>query len=111
MSEKRRQWTGEQILAILKRHLVDRVEISKICEEEDVQPSQVYRWQAMLFADGAPIFQRKNGSGSNGNGERRERVDALEKIAAMEEKLQRKNEVLSELMEEHVRLKKELGEN
>jgi hypothetical protein len=31
------------------------------------------------------------------------------KIAALEEKLQRKNEVLSELMEEHVGLKKELG--
>ena len=29
---------------------------------------------------------------------------------ALEEKLARKNEVLSELMEEHVKLKKELGE-
>jgi transposase len=43
MSEKRRQWTGEQILAILKRHLVDKVELSKICEEEEIQPSQFYR--------------------------------------------------------------------
>jgi transposase-like protein len=106
MSEKRRKWDGEQILAILKRHLVDKVELSKICEEEDIQPSQFYRWQAQLFAEGAAVFQRKNS-----HVERREHLDALEKIAGLEEKIAKKNEVLSELMEEHVNLKKELGEN
>lgn len=106
MLEKRRQWTGEQILEILKRHLLDKVELSKICEEEKIQPSQVYRWQAQLFSESAAVFQRKNGGG-----ERRERLDALEKITGLEEKLSRKNEVLSELLEEHVRLKKNLGEN
>jgi hypothetical protein len=33
------------------------------------------------------------------------------KVSALEEKLARKNEVLSELMEEHVALKKSLGES
>ena len=33
-----------------------------------------------------------------------------QKKLALEQKLQRKNEVLSELLEEHTRLKKELGE-
>jgi transposase len=106
MSENRRQWSGEQIPAILKRHLVEKIELSKICEEEDIQPSQFYRWQAQLFAEGAAVFQRKNGQG-----ERREHLDALEKIAGLEEKISKKNEALSELMEEHVKLKKELGEN
>lgn len=104
MSDKRRQWTGEQILALLRRHLVDKVELSKICDEEKIQPSQFYRWQAQLFAEGAAVFQRKHGSG-----ERKQRIEALEKIAGLENKLQKKNEVLSELMEEHVNLKKELG--
>ena len=106
MSEKRRQWTGEQILVILKKHLVDKVELSKICEEENIQQSQFYRWQAQLFSEGAAVFQRKNG-----HNERREQLDALERIAGLEEKITKKNEVLSELMEEHVKLKKELGEN
>jgi hypothetical protein len=35
---------------------------------------------------------------------------AQERIAALEAKLRRKDEVLGELMEEHVALKKELGE-
>ena len=39
------------------------------------------------------------------------RVDkAQERISALEAKLRRKDEVLGELMEEHVALKKELGE-
>jgi hypothetical protein len=106
MSEKRRQWTGEQILAILKRHLVEKVELSRICEEEHISPSMFYRWQAQLFTEGAAVFQRKNGQS-----ERRERLETLQKVAALEAKLQKKNEVLSELMEEHVQLKKELGES
>ncbi len=106
MSDKRRVWMGEQIIAMLKRHFVDKEDISKICQAEDIQPSQFYHWQAMLFEDGAGVFQRKNG-----HAERRELQVAEEKAAALEAKLQRKNEVLSELMEEHVRLKKELGES
>jgi transposase len=108
MTEKRRQWAGEgdEILRILKRHLVDRVEVSKICEEENIQPSQFYRWQAMLFSEGAAIFQRKGG-----NSEERQLREAEERIASLELKLHKKNEVLSELLEEHVKLKKELGES
>jgi transposase len=106
MPDKRRAWTGAQIMAILKRHFVDKEDISKICQAEDIQPSQFYRWQAMLFEDGAAVFQRKNGQA-----ERRELEAEQAKSAALEAKLQKKNEVLSELMEEHVRLKKELGES
>lgn len=106
MWEKRRSWTGEQIMAMLKRHFVGKEEISKICQEEDIQPSQFYRWQAMLFDDGAAVFLRKNC-----HAEQREIAALEEKAAALEAKLQKKNEVLSALMEEHVRLKKELGES
>ena len=43
--------------------------------------------------------------------ERRAREPALQRtIAALRDKLQRKNEVVAELMEEHIQLKKELGE-
>ena len=106
MGEKRRVWTGEQIVAVLKRHLQDKEEISKVCEAEGIQPSQFYRWQAQLFSDGAAVFQRKNGGG-----EHRALKAAQEQVSALEQKLQKKHEVLSELLEEHVRLKKELGES
>lgn len=104
MSETRKHRSGEEILAILKRHHVDKVEVSRVCEEAGISPSQFYRWQAQLFSEGAAIFQRKSYQ------ERRERLEALERLAILEEKLQKKNEVVAELMEEHIKLKKSLGE-
>ena len=64
MMEKRRQWTGEEILGLLRPILVEREEISKICQESGACPSQVYRWQARLFSKGAAVFQRKKGARS-----------------------------------------------
>jgi hypothetical protein len=37
-------------------------------------------------------------------------MDEEKRIRNLEDKLRRKHEVLSELMEEHIKLKKELGE-
>jgi transposase len=54
-----------------------------------------------------------NGSAAFTANDKRRKADATAKdrqIAALQDKLQRKHEVLSELMEEHVQLKKELGE-
>lgn len=104
MAEKRNFRAGAEILAILKRHLVDKEDLSKVCADEGICPSQVYRWQAILFSEGAAVFERKSGAS------RRERIEALDRIATLEEKLQRKDSVMAELLEEHVRLKKELGE-
>jgi hypothetical protein len=55
----------------------------------------------LFFENGASAFERKSGSA--------EQSDART-IAALRDKLQRKNEVVAELMEEHIQLKKELGE-
>ena len=53
-----------------------------------------------------PAFERR----SNGANRRRQEDAAAKKIAWLEAKLQKKNEVVAELLEEHVQLKKELGE-
>lgn len=107
MADERRQWAddGEEVLRILKRHWVGREEISKICEEEKIHASQFYKWQAIFFAEGGAIFQRKAKSN-----EHQKLKESADKIARLEAKLQQKNAVLAELMEEHVLLKKSLGE-
>ena len=101
MKHQRRKFTGGEKVAILRRHLVERVAVSELCEDVGVQPTQFYAWQKQFFENGAAAFERKG----------KPRADKTEeKVAALEAKMQRKNEVLSELMEEHVALKKELGE-
>ncbi len=101
MKRQRRKFTGTEKVSILRRHLVERVSISDLCEELGVQPTQFYAWQKQFFENGASAFERSGKSKADKSGE---------KIAALEAKMQRKNEVLSELMEEHIALKKELGE-
>ena len=104
MSKKpRRRIDGSQKLAIVKRHLVDKVPVSDLCDEYQIQPTQFYQWQKQLFEQGASVFDRKNGK------PRTDRRD--EKIAQLEAKLVQKNEVVAELLQDHVQLKKELGES
>ena len=102
MKKRRKNYSASEKVAILKRHLVGREEISKICEELKLQPSQFYTWQKQFFENGALAFERKTPSS--------QATKDQKKIEYLESKLQRKHEVLSELMEEHVRLKKDLGE-
>ena len=99
--KRRNNYTPEEKVAILKRHLAEKEPVSKICEELNLQPTVFYRWQQEFFENGAKAFQKK--------GDYRQKRNE-QKIKALEGKLQKKNEVLAELMEDHVRLKKSLGE-
>ncbi len=103
---QRRKFTGRQKAEIVKRHLVDGVAVSELCEEYQIQPTQFYQWQRQLFENGEKAFERKGKRG------RPDRSKALEqrRIAKLEAKISQKNEVVAELLEEHVKLKKELGE-
>ena len=101
MKKQRKHYTPEEKVAILRRHLLDKEPISKLCDELGLQPTVFYRWQKEFFENGAAAFakaQPKNNAGLEN------------KIALLEKKLATKNEVVSELMEAHIKLKKELGE-
>ncbi len=99
---ERCHFTGAQKLAILREHLVEKAPISDVCQKHDLQPTLFYLWQKKLFEDGAAVFETKAAS------TRQQNADA-EKIAALQARIQQKNEVLAELMGEHVELKKSLG--
>ncbi len=105
MKKPRKHHRSDEKLAILRRHLLEKVPVSDLCDEYGIHPTLFYNWQKQLFENGAAVFER-NGKGSS---KRLEEVKDR-KIATLEQKLHRKNEVLSEVMEEHVQLKKELGE-
>lgn len=103
MNKPRRHFPGPERVAILKRHLLEGTPVSDLCDELDISPTLFYRWQKVFFENGHAAFDsdRKSRAVEDAN---------VRKIEQLEAKLQRKNEVLSELMEEHTKLKKELGE-
>ena len=100
MKKKRYNYRPDEKVAILKRHLVDQVSVSDLCDQYNLQPTVFYRWQKEFFENGAAVFEKNR---------KRAKDQQSQKIESLEKKLQTKNEVLSELMEEHVKLKKILG--
>jgi len=100
-TKKRRHFSPEQKMAILRRHLLEQVPVSDLCDEYRFQPAMFYAWQKLLFESGAVVFERRTDSPT---------VQLTRQVANLEEKLGKKNEVVAELMEEHLRLKKELGD-
>jgi transposase-like protein len=101
MKKQRKHYTPEEKAAILRRHLLEKVPISGLCDKQGLQPTVFYRWQKEFFENGAAAFQPKTGPNHSAEQER---------IAYLEKKIQMKDEVLAELMVEHVALKKEIGE-
>ena len=101
MNSERRHLTPQEKIAALKRHLLEGVPVSTICDQLDIAPTLFYRWQKEFFENGAAAFQQK--ARPNHSAEQ-------ERISYLEKKIQTKDEVLAELMAEHVALKKTLGE-
>ena len=95
----RRRFTPEQKAAILCEHLVDGRPVRDVCERHKVHPTLFYRWRKEFLEKAHVVFER-------------DRPDAAlrkagKKIARLEQKLRRRDEVLVELMTEHIAVKKD----
>lgn len=97
---KRKNFSPQQKIAILKKHLVDGASLSDLCDQQNIHPTMFYRWQKAFFEKGHVVFENSVAGSSA----------AEKQIVKLEQKLTRKNEVLSELMEELMVLKKTPGE-
>ena len=107
MSSKnpRRRHSADQKAAVLKRHHLEKVPISDVCDEAQLQPSVFYYWQKQLFESAQGVFEA---SRERSKPSREQELEA--RIAQLEAKLARKDAVIAEVAEELVRTKKELGE-
>lgn len=102
MARNKVRITGSEKLALLKRHLVNGEEVSKVCEEARISPSAFYRWQEQLFSNGGKALELDSTARDSA---------AEKKVAYLESKLAKKDSVIAHLMQEHIELKKNLGED
>lgn len=96
---KRRRFTGEEKVAILRKHLLEGTAVSDVCDEHGINPTLFYRWQQEFFTNGAAAFDRPR---SNTKEERR--------VEQLQGKLQQKDNVIAEIMSELIAEKKRRGE-
>jgi transposase len=106
MSETTRTFfSAEQKASAVRKHLLAKTPVSQVCDELKISVATFYVWQKELFENAHLAFAK--------TGRRDARAEAAQqkKIDALEAKLQRKDGVIAELLEDHVALKKSLGES
>jgi transposase-like protein len=95
---KRKRYTAEEKIKILREVLEDGKTISQVAEGHGLHPNNILNWRKQLFEGGVQTFQIKRPEIS-GKAEER-------KVAALEDKIKQKDEVIAELAEELLALKK-----
>jgi len=95
---KRKRYTAEEKIKILREILEDGKHLSQVAEQYGLHPNNIFNWRKQLFEGGVQTFQIKR-SDISGKAEER-------KITALEEKVKQKDEVIAELAEELLALKK-----
>ena len=99
----RKHYSPAEKAALLRRHLIEKIPVSDLCDERQLNVNVFYQWQRQFFENGAAAFER--------SGDSRRSEDAKDRrIAQLQAKLVQKHEVISELMEENVLAKKAIGE-
>ena len=95
---KRKRYTAEEKIKILREVLEDGKPISEVAEHYGLHPNNIFNWRKQLFEGGIQIFQIKRTDISSKAEDR--------KVAMLEEKLKHKDEVIAEFAEELLGLKK-----
>lgn len=104
----RRQFTPEDKATILRRHLVDRVAVSDLCDEYHIQPTLFYGWQRQAFEQLSAALH----DGRTRRGQTETVAADRAQVAALEAKLAKKDEVIAYIAAEHLNLlKKSVGES
>lgn len=100
--KKRRKFSSEQKARAVLRHIQDEVPVSQICDELDIHPNQFYEWKKHALSNLSKAFDKSD--------ERKERGREREK-QRLESRLSEKDNVIAELLSEHMTLKKNLGDD
>lgn len=103
---QRRHFSPEDKAAILRRHLVDRVPVSDLCDEYHIQPTLFYLWQRQAFEQLSAALQDRR----TVRGQQQSAASEQARVDALEAKLVKKDAIIAFIAAEHLALKKTLGE-
>ena len=96
----RRRFSDVQKTKAVLSHVQDGVPVSQAYEDLGIHPNQYYDWQKRAFSSLSHVFSRDT--------IRLDRSHQRE-VDNLKSKLSQKDEVIAELLTEHIALKKRLG--
>ena len=103
MTRKRRSFSAADKAAAVRKHLIDRVPVSQIADQMQVQPTLIHNWINAAMAQVERTFETPRATNAG-------QAKTDRQLTQLREKLIAKNEVIAELMEENIRSKKDNGE-
>jgi len=96
---KRKRYSPEMKVRILREHLEQNVSVADVCEKYRIHPNQFYRWKKELFEAAVELFSTK-----------RSKKQQDQSVKELKNRLKDRNEVIAELLQENLKLKKFNGE-
>ncbi len=99
---RRKSFTPEEKVKILREHLERKVPVSEICQAYGIDPSQLSQWKKAFFEGGAQAFASRGRP-------RRDESDSNRRVHELEQELQRMQLVVSEIAAENIELKQGLA--
>ena len=104
--KKRRPYSPEEKLQILKRFSIGKESVSDICEDLNLHPTQFYRWQTELFKHGSSVFESHKSKKLESKALKRLEIEKAHLLKIVD----KKDTVIAEITEDYVRLKKKSGD-
>jgi len=96
---KRRHFTAQEKVIILKRHLVEKTPVADLCDEFQLSPNVFYRWLKLFLERASLVFE------NNGKSTRNAQENTLRNLEA---KLVQRNEVVAEIMHDYLQLREQV---
>ena len=100
MKRTRRKFTPQDKAAIVREHLIEKVPVSDLCDKHGLKPTLFYRWQKDMLENLASLFERQAGS---------ETAMLKRENEALRQRLLGKDQVIAQIMEDFVAVKKKIG--
>lgn len=97
---QRKHYSSEDKVKILREHFEQKLSVTQVCEKHRIHPNQFYQWKNLFFEKAVEIFKTKPGARSE-----------QDKIAQLRKQLTERNEVIADLLQENLKLKKAHGES
>lgn len=97
----RRKFTPDQKFRIIKEQMTTRTSVSDICKKHDISSANFYKWQEKFLKAALDGFKKSEDGATKAE---------LRKIAEQEQKIQKMQAAITEIIQENIELKKSLGE-
>jgi len=101
MGDKRRKYTSKMKADTIRKVLKEKKSVAEVCEQDAIHVTQFYTWQREAFDRLERVFEEAP--------EEQKKTEQAE-LRELKERLNAKSIFCRELLEEHAKLKKSLGE-